>query len=63
MTSLDKDPFRRINVEIYAVHGAVLILIWQHVLPEATSLDWKISVFGKSQCSAIRLADEKSRIY
>jgi hypothetical protein len=30
---------------------------------EVTSLDWTISVFGKSQCSAIRLADEKSRIY
>jgi hypothetical protein len=33
------------------------------VCTEATSLDWKISVFGKVQCSAIRIADEKLRIY
>jgi hypothetical protein len=29
------------------------------IIPEATSLDWKISVFGKSQRSAIQPADEK----
>jgi hypothetical protein len=31
--------------------------------PEATSLDWKISVFGKSHFVPLRLADEKNRGY
>jgi hypothetical protein len=29
---------------------------------EATSLDWKISVFGKSYCVPLRLPDEKSSV-
>jgi hypothetical protein len=38
-------------------------LLYCPLYSEATSLDWKISVTGKTQCSAIQLADEKSRIY
>jgi hypothetical protein len=36
----------------------VLLQSMHILLTEATSLDWKISVFGKSQC-LLWLADEK----
>jgi hypothetical protein len=63
-------------IQIIYIYTVLLLLpVYTHSTPyksrppvvfpyiEATSLDWKISVFGKSQCFAIRLADEKSRIY
>jgi hypothetical protein len=47
-------PFRYIikGEEIFSNYRYLFLIDLFYFSHEATSLDWKISVFGKSQCSA-----------